>query len=398
MKKTFTFMGLIGCLLVSFLVCNSNIDSKQQQLSSEQAAESAVIATALANSNQNLDNDAISTSRRNAITRAVEKVSPAVVGINVIQLREVRSNRYFNDPLLDYLFGGYRFRQKVQSLGSGFIISEDGYILTNEHVVQNAVEIVATLTGGKKYQAKIVGSDVTSDIALLKIEDTNLPFVKLGDSNDTIIGEWAIAFGNPFGLFDIGAEPSVSVGVISATNRDFERQDEHVYQDMIQTDAAINSGNSGGPLVNSNGEVIGINTFIYSGSNVVGTSIGLGFALPINRVKRILRDLKENGSVNRQFRTGLKIDNISQLHARFLGLASTSGVIVADVEKNSPAERANLEVGDVLIRVNGYQINTVEDIFEVIDRTDVKGGDVLTLTVLRRNRQFETYLKLERIP
>jgi serine protease Do len=167
---------------------------------------------------------------------------------------------------------------------------------------------------------------------------------------------------------------------------------------MIQTDAAINSGNSGGPLVNGNGDIIGINTFIFSGSENVGTSIGLGFAIPINRIKKILPELKETGQVNRNIRTGLTVNSITQLHARFLGLTSTEGVIVADVEEASPAARASLEVGDIILKVNDQTVRSGEDIMGIIENSDVKGGDVLTLLVQRANRQFETRLKLERIP
>lgn len=389
----FCLLGFIFCFV--YFACTSDKVSNGEM--KELISEAPTPAT-VANSTPNPQSE-IANSRHNAITHAVELISPAVVGINVTQIREViRRNPFFDDPMLDYFFGGYRYRQKVQSLGSGVIISSDGYILSNEHVVHNAAEIVVTLTGGKKYPAKIIGSDVTTDIALLKIEDTGLTYGHLGNSEDIIIGEWAIAFGNPFGLFDVGAEPSVSVGVISATNRDFGRQDERVYQDMIQTDAAINSGNSGGPLVNGNGEIIGINTFIFSGSENVGTSIGLGFAIPINRIKKILPELKTTGQVNRNIRTGLTVNSISRLHARFLGLNSTEGVIVADVEDNSPAARASLQVGDIILKVNNQTVNSGEEIMGIIENSDVKGGDVLALLVQRANHQFETRLKLERIP
>ncbi|MGP8330194.1 MAG: S1C family serine protease [Methanosarcinaceae archaeon] len=398
MKNKILILLLIGFLLFSLFVCTSQTESENDTLAAT-VKENQLAEAAHPVSKRQYEADPISNSRQNAITRAVEAIEPAVVGINVVQIHEyVGSNSPFNDPYFDHLFGRYRYRRQVPSLGSGFIISSDGYILTNQHVVDNAIEIIVTLTGGKKYEAKIVGEDKPTDIALLKVDTKELSYVTLGNSNDVIIGEWAIAFGNPFGLFDIGAEPSVSVGVISATNRDFERQDNRVYQDMIQTDAAINSGNSGGPLVNSDAEVIGINTFIYSGSQRVGTSIGLGFAIPINRVKRILRALKKHGKVNRQFRTGLEIKDLSRLHARILGLSSTDGVIVSDVEKNSPAARANLEIGDIIIQVDDYQVKTSDDIFKIIQNTDAKGGDILQLTLLRNKRKMVVPLKLEQIP
>jgi serine protease Do len=394
MKNFFFEIIFLGFIAFNNFSCSAKTDS-------EQAAEPTVPAGSAGTESSGqlqVAVDPIANSRRNAITQAVELVSPAVVGINVTQIREVvRRNPFFDDPFLDHFFGGYRYRQKVSSLGSGVIISPDGYILTNEHVVHNATEILVTLTGGTKYQAKIVGADVTTDIALLKVDEKELPAVRLGNSDDVIIGEWAIAFGNPFGLFDVGAEPSVSVGVISATNRDFERQDTRVYQDMIQTDAAINSGNSGGPLVNSDGEVIGINTFIFSGSSEVGTSIGLGFAIPVNRVKRIVRELKEHGEVNRSIRTGLVVSRISQLHARSLRLSTTDGVIIADIEKDSPAEHAGLEIGDIILKVNDATIRSGEEILDVIRKTDAKGGDVLNLAVIRNRNLMDIRLRIESI-
>jgi len=394
MKNKLTQLALFGFILINNLSCSAQVESDQS------AEPSAQMGIAAAESSEQFQRttDAITNSRRNAITIAVEKVSPAVVGINVTQIREVvRRNPFFDDPFLDHFFGGYRYRQKVSSLGSGVIISSDGYILTNEHVVHNASEIVVTLTGGTKYNAEIVGADVTTDIALLKVAEADLPYARLGNSDEVIIGEWAIAFGNPFGLFDVGAEPSVSVGVISATNRDFERQDERVYQDMIQTDAAINSGNSGGPLVNSDAEVIGINTFIFPGSSQVGTSIGLGFAIPVNRVKRIVRELKENGEVNRSIRTGLVVSPISYLHARSLRLNTTDGVIIADIEKNSPAERAGLEIGDVILKVNDTVVRSGEEILDIIRNTDAKAGDILNITIIRQRNAMHVRLRLESI-
>ncbi|MBN1350659.1 trypsin-like peptidase domain-containing protein [candidate division KSB1 bacterium] len=400
MKKSFTMLVIVNIYLFLFVsACNEQSDAEKRALMQDSLAVSESLSSAQPFNAMNVAQITIENSRRNAITRAVEMVSPAVVGINVTQIREYVTQPFIDDPFFRQFFRGYRSRQQVKSLGSGFIISPDGFIITNEHVVSQATEIIVTLPGGEKYQAQIVGSDYPSDIALLKINAENLPYVQFGDSDDVIIGEWAIAFGNPFGLFDVGAEPSVSVGVISAVNRDFDRgtTEGHVYQDMLQTDAAINSGNSGGPLVNSLGEVIGINTFIYSGSDKVGTSIGLGFALPSNRVKRIFNELKLYGKVNRSFWTGLKVDNINRLMARYLGLNSTEGVIIEEIEKNSPASRAQLEEGDVILAINETRIRNVDDIWRIIENRDLKGGDTLKLQVFRRNRTFNVTMKLERL-
>ncbi len=340
-------------------------------------------------------------SRENAITRAVQRVSPAVVGINVVQIREYRSGGFFaDDPVFRNFFPELRQRELVKGLGSGVIISPDGYIVTNEHVIHDATEVIVTLPDKTKYTAEIVASDYKSDLALLKISDDRMfPHAVLGDSDDLIIGEWAIAFGNPFGLFELGAHPSVSQGIISAVDRDFGKQEENrVYQDMIQTDASINGGNSGGPLVNCLGEVVGINTFIYSGSSTITASIGLGFAIPINRVKKVISDLKKYGKVNRSFWTGLEVQDLNYLIARYLGKKDVSGVIISDIESNSPAEKAHLQIGDIIVEVNDVKIKNTKDIWDVIENMDARGGDMLKLKIFRNQKYMDVTIRLEKIP
>ena len=343
-------------------------------------------------------NDQVSNSRRTAITRAVERVSDAVCGINVTQMRQARRSNHYDDPFLRFFFPERIPRQAIKSLGSGFLISSDGFILTNEHVINNASEIVVVLSDGSTHNAEIVGSDYITDIALIKIEGNNYKYIRFGDSEDVIIGEWVIALGNPFGLFEINSKPTVTVGVVSAVDRDFGRQsNERVYQDMIQTDAAINQGNSGGPLVNSLGEVIGMNTFIYTGSNYNTGSIGLGFALPSNHIIRVVMELREHGEVNRRFRTGLEVEDISPIVARYFRLGSTSGVIVTDIEKNSSAARAGLEVRDIIMEVNGKEIRDESDIWSVIEHSDLRGGDKLNFKVMRGERILNVSMKLESV-
>ncbi|MEP7235537.1 MAG: trypsin-like peptidase domain-containing protein, partial [Ignavibacteriota bacterium] len=257
-------------------------------------------------------NDNVTSSRHNAITRAVAIASPAVVGINVTAIREQQYYDPFadfsNDPMFRQFFGnqrrgGYTQKYKVEGLGSGFIISPDGFILTNDHVAGNATKIIVTTTGGKQYDAKLIATDPIQDVALVKIEAENLPFLKLGNSEDLSIGEWAIAMGNPFGLFKLNDKPTVTVGVISNTGVNLGLEQGKNYRGMIQTDAAISSGNSGGPLLNANGEVIGINAVIRSTaqSNEGAGSIGLGFAIPINKVKTIIEDFRSGKKINRNF-------------------------------------------------------------------------------------------------
>ncbi len=341
-------------------------------------------------------NDQVTNSRRNAITNAVEHVSSAVCGISVTQITESRRGGYYDDPFFRFFFPERIPRQK--SLGSGFLISSDGFILTNEHVIHNAAEITVSLPDGTTAEAKVIGSDYITDIGLIKIKGTGLASVKLGDSDDVIIGEWVIAVGNPFGLFEINAKPTVTVGVVSAVDRDFGRQrNDRVYQDMIQTDAAINQGNSGGPLVNGLGEVIGINTFIYTGGDYNSGSIGLGFAIPSNRIKRVLDDLKQFGQVNRKWTTGLVVEELPPMVARYFGLKSTTGVIVTSVTEGSAAARAGVEGGDIIIEVNGEKIRNEHDIWQVIDNSDLRGGDHLKLKVVRERRVFDVSLKLEEL-
>jgi len=346
-----------------------------------------------------LADDDITSSRENAITRAVKKVSPAVVGINVIQVREyVQRSPFSDDPFFRQFFPDLRYQEKVKSLGSGFLISPEGVIVTNEHVVSNATQIVVTLPDGSRHDGRIIGSDYVTDIAVLKIDGRHFPSVTLGNSDDVIVGEWVIAFGNPFGLFDVGSKPTVSVGVVSQVDMDFGRQsDNRVYQDMIQTDASINSGNSGGPLVNSLGEVIGVNTFIMTPNQWSG-SVGVGFATPINRVRKVIEELKTHGEVNRRFWSGLEVENVTPLMARFLGLRSPEGVIISHVAPGSPAEEAKLQVGDMIVSVNGKRVRDVQDIWTIIEDADMKGGDRLQLKVYRKNRLLEVTLRLESLP
>jgi serine protease Do len=336
----------------------------------------------------------IDKSRQTAITYAIEKISNSVVGINVTQLKKQQVNPFF-DPFWGGFFP-YTRTFKLDNMGSGVLVSPDGYIVTNTHVVVNAMEIVVTLKGGKSYDALLVGVDNLTDIALVKIDDNNLPFAVLGDSDQLIVGEWAIALGNPLGLFDVNHQPTATAGIISGVEMDFGLKEEgHVYQDMVQTDAAINPGNSGGPLVNSLGEVIGINTFIMTGSNYSSGSIGIGFAIPINRVKEVAEDLKKYGKVERSYTTGVHVQAIDRVMQRYLRLSSSEGVIVTDVEKRSSGEQAGLQIGDVILKVDGRKINSPKDIIRVIDEGLHKVGDVIILTILRQNDSVVIELILE---
>ncbi|NWG28641.1 MAG: trypsin-like peptidase domain-containing protein [Ignavibacteriaceae bacterium] len=339
-------------------------------------------------------NDDITSSRKNIITETVKNVSPAIVGINVIEIREYKDPffSFFDDPFFQRFFGNRgTYSQEVKGLGSGYIISPDGYIVTNDHVAGNATKITITLTDGRQFDAKLIGTDSASDICLLKIEGDDLPFVKLGNSDDVIIGEWVIALGNPFGLFELNDKPTVTVGVISATGMNLDAINNRYYLNMIQTDASINGGNSGGPLVNGEGEVIGMNTLIFTAGNNTG-NIGLGFAIPINKVKRIVEELKEKGSIDRNFEIGMRIQTIDEGIAKYYHLKSAKGVIVTKVYPNTPAERGGIEVGDIIIEVEGYKINNENTIFSVF--YEFRTGQTITLKIIRDEKELTKQMKL----
>ncbi len=334
----------------------------------------------------------ISASRRNAITQTVATCSPAIVGINVLEVRQVRyRSPWSDDPFFRHFFPDRVYTQQVRELGSGFIISPDGYVVTNEHVAGNASEITVTMTNGEKYKAELIGSDRTTDIALLKIDGKNLPYLKLGNSDDVIIGEWVIAFGNPFGLFDRNNKPTVTVGVVSTTNISLQAQEGRSYRSMIQTDAAINSGNSGGPLVNSLGEVIGVNAVIYTPNQ---GNIGLGFAIPINRVKAVVAELKRSGKIERELYIGFEVQNVDERVARYFGLERAEGVIVSNVYRRSPAERAGLRPGDIILELNGERVPDQSTLVSILEESRV--GDTLRMKVLRDRRMLELTMKLEK--
>jgi len=342
--------------------------------------------------------DDILSSRRNAITRAIKDISPAVASINVIQLKEVSRRSPFSDPFFEFFFPYELHRQKVKSSGSGVVISPDGYVLTNFHVVENAHEIIVTLPGGEEYESEIIGKDRYTDLALLKMEGSDFPFALLGNSDDLIIGEWVIALGNPYGLFDVSDQPTATAGIVSAVNMDFGLQESgQIFQDMIQTDTAINPGNSGGPLVNGLGEVVGINTFIFTGSNYTQGSIGIGFAIPINRAKTIAEELKNKGRIDRDYSTGLQVQSLNKRVARYLNLPFVEGVIVVEVEEGTSGDKAGIEIADIILAVNGVKITSAHDIKNVILNQDIRSGEEITVKVYRDGHTKLVTLKLEKL-
>jgi len=339
--------------------------------------------------------DEILVSRRNVITKAIEEVSDAVVGINVTEIQKIRDpfwEFFGDDPYFKQFFGDRSYTREVHNLGSGVIISPDGYILSNDHVAGNAAKIVVTMTNGKKYDAKLIGSDKASDVCVLKIDETNLPYVKIGNSEDLIVGEWVIALGNPFGLFEINDKPTVTVGVISAVNMNLGAVGDRYYLNMIQTDAAINSGNSGGPLVNALGELIGINTLIYTAGSQ--GNIGVGFALPINKVMKIYNEIKQYGEVRRNFRTGIiGAETITEQIANYYNLPVSRGVIVTRIAKNSPAEEAGFQIGDIIIKVDRFRVVDEKSLLAAL--FEFRINDIVEFTIVRGKETKKIKLKLE---
>jgi serine protease Do len=290
----------------------------------------------------------VNSSRRTAITEAVARVAPAVVTVQTEVIERVPADVY------EQFFGGRSGQRAAAGLGSGFIIRNDGAIVTNAHVVAGATRISVALRDGKTYPARLVGIDSTNDLAVIKIDAKNLAVAPLGSSSDLMIGEWAIAIGNPYGFILANTEPSVTAGVVSGVGRNLAGAVEGggVYVDMIQTDASINPGNSGGPLVNAAGEVIGVNSSIFSPN---GSSIGIGFAIPINRARRVAEDLLAHGVVRRPW------VGFQPALPRSQGVATSAGVVVGSVVPGSPAARAGIRPGDVVVRSRDRVLHNPND-------------------------------------
>ena len=313
---------------------------------------------------------AVAASRKTAITEAVARVAPSVVTVQTEVVQRVAA-----DPF-ESMFGGRSGTQTQAGLGTGFIVRGDGVIVTNAHVIAGATRISVMLRDGTTYPATAIGTDETNDLAVLKVKASNLPVAPTGDSDNLIVGEWAIAIGNPYGFMLGNSEPSVTAGVISGVGRNLMARGEgpSAYFDMIQTDASINPGNSGGPLVSASGEVIGVNSSIYSTS---GGSIGLGFAIPINRARRVADDLLAHGRVRRPW-IGVRLDEPPTDNPREV---IARGATIASVTPGSPAERAGLRRGDVITRVRTRVVHNRFDWDAAL--LDLRVGEQVPLVVRR---------------
>jgi len=331
-----------------------------------------------------------------AFSSVVKKVEPAVVHVRVEKKAGQAATDQpnpFNDPFFQRFFGPSfkhpnipQQEQKALSSGSGFLISDDGYILTNNHVIDGADKITVRVEGEQELEAKVIGADPQSDVALIKISDgRKFPYLPLGDSDGLEVGEWVIAIGSPFGL-----DRTVTVGVVSAKGRN--RMGINEYENFIQTDAAINPGNSGGPLLNIHGEVIGINTAIFSRS---GGYMGIGFAIPVNMAKTVKTQLLANGKVTRSW-LGVAIQDMTGDLARSFNLKQKTGALVTEVSKDSPAEKAGIKQGDLIISFDGKPVTDVADLRNRVAMTAPKTK--VDLVLIRDERQKELTVQVEEQP
>ena len=318
-------------------------------------------------------------NRRTPIVTAIEHAGPAVVNIFTEEAPRQMKNPFrdfMGDRLFEKFFDDFYQQRESgrRSLGSGVIIDPKGYILTNEHVVARAVRVKVTLIDNREFEGKVVGADIKSDLAVIKIDpDRPLPYVKMGRSDDLMIGETVVAIGNPFGL-----KHTVTTGIISALDRTIHASERQVFNDFIQVDASINPGNSGGPLLNINGSLIGINTAIFKEGQ------GIGFAIPIDNARRIVDDLLQYGTVRRGW-LGVSVQNLTPKVARHFGLGHVHGVLVTNVFRKSPAKRAGLQPGDVLLSIDDHEIADKPDYFRQIASYTV--DDRFQLGYLREGRR-----------
>ncbi len=322
------------------------------------------------------------------IAEIAEKAGPAVVNIDTVRMVQT-GLPLFDDPVFRHFFGDQfkEFRETIpqKGTGSGFIINQEGYILTNEHVVHKADEIKVSLSDGREFEGKVVGSDISSDMAIVKIEADHLPIVTLGDSDNLRVGEIVIAIGNPYGL-----QQTVTMGVVSAKGRSIPTEiDGHVYTDFIQTDTAINPGNSGGPLLNTRGEVVGINTAI------IPYAQGIGFAIPINMAKKNIDDLIKLGRVRTPW-IGVYIQEVTPEIAEQFNLPEAKGVLVGDEVEGSPAEKSGIKRGDIIVKVRDKEVNSPSELQSEIRKLDI--GEKATLEILRNGKKINLVLEIGEMP
>ncbi|MBI5740420.1 MAG: DegQ family serine endoprotease [Nitrospirae bacterium] len=375
MKKT-TFLIFVVIALVSGYIIGNHSDKILKKSSSPPYTYNFQVPRELS-------------GESTAFSEIVKVVSPVVVNISTSKTVERDSSPFpdvFDDQLFDFMEPRHRpKRWKEQSLGSGVIVSPDGYILTNTHVVEKADEIQVTLYDQQNFKGKIIGTDAKTDIAVIKISVENLPAINWGDSEKISVGEFVLAFGNPYSLSN-----TVTMGIVSALGRANVGITD--YENFIQTDAAINPGNSGGPLVNIKGEMIGVNTAIFSRT---GGYQGIGFAVPSNMAKSVMTQLIKEGKVTRGW-LGITIQNFTPELAREFGLGRSAGALVTEIMKGSPAEKAGLKRGDIITELNDREIKNVETLRNTIAQSAV--GSKIKLTVIRDGRTLALTATITEFP
>ena len=361
---------LLGVALIAFLSgikMSSSIESTQNL----EATESEGV--------KNIADDHIEDSQ--TFVKLAAKLKLVAVNISTTKLIKRRQmsfmSPYGGDDFFERFFGGDRPQRDytLRSLGSGLIIDKEGYIITNNHVIEGADEIKVRLSDKEEYDAKIIGRDVKTDVALIKIDPPKgLPVAELGNSDELKVGEWVMAIGNPFGL-----DQTVTVGIVSAGGR---RIGAGPYEDFIQTDAAINQGNSGGPLFNMRGEVVGVNTAIFSTS---GGNIGIGFAIPINMAKHVVEQLREKGRVVRGW-LGVIVQTVTPELAESFGLKQKTGALVADIEEGGPADKGGIKKGDIILKFDGKEIGEMSKLPLIVAETEI--GKKVEVAILRNGKDI----------
>ena len=325
--------------------------------------------------------------RRNEVVKVVEKVKSAVVNIGTEQIVTLTYDPFkeFRDEFFFRFFPPLKETYKLESLGSGVIVDSRGFILTNEHVISSASKITVSMIDGRKFEASVVGATPKFDLAVLKIKSKKpLPTVKLGTSSDLMIGETVIAIGNPYGL-----NHTVTVGVVSAINRSIRIDENKSLRDLIQTDASINPGNSGGPLLNILGELIGINTAIYKEAQ------GIGFAIPVDKAKRIMMELINFGKIQPAY-LGVSVQKVNRRLAKLFNLPGIKGIIITEVAEDSPAYKAGLTKGDIILAVNDKEVNDVDDFYDIL--SEYGPNHKVKLRIFRNGDEFDIRVKLSYLP
>jgi Do/DeqQ family serine protease len=367
-KSTSLVFTLASLLVLTLYGCNGQNEAPHFFESNRKGNEAEAPV-------KDVPSDILATQK--AFSNVSKKVTPSVVNISTVGRRKIIQPFFETNPFFEDFFGGPQTRQN-KSLGSGFLISKDGYIVTNDHVVRDAESIQVKLSNDKTYDAKVVGGDQKTDIAVIKITAVDLPVAVLGDSDKLDVGQWAIAIGNPFGL-----DRTMTVGVISATGR--SNMGIETYENFIQTDASINPGNSGGPLLNVYGEVIGINTAI------VAAGQGIGFAIPINMAKPIFSQLIQKGNVSRGY-MGVTIQPVTEELAKSFGLKQAKGALVNDVIKDGPADKAGIRQGDIITALNGSELKDPSHLQRLVAEAGI--GNIVKINVFRDGKDIALNITL----